>query len=334
MLQRRLSLIFTPTPVHFLERASKQLGAEIWIKRDDLTGFAASGNKGRKLEYLIADAIEAGADTVVTCGAWQSNFIRQCTAACNVYGLEFHAVAMHWPYPAVGRETRPHDWTPYTEVTSNELLNQWLGGAVVRLIEDGTWDELEQAADDLATQLSAQGKRVYRIPAGGSTGVGALGFVRAAGELLTQSLDFDRIIVACGSGSTQAGLVYGLRQSNVATAVIGICTDNEPELLDQMERIGEELDELLGAKLRLTRDDFDLRLEFAGRGYQSQTPESQEAISFLAKSEAIFLDPIYTGKAFAGLINLALKSELPGRTLFWHTGGFPGLFTPGYAPRL
>lgn len=333
MLQRRLSLIFTPTPLHFLERASKQLGAEVWIKRDDLTGFAASGNKGRKLEYLIADVIESGADTVVTCGAWQSNFIRQCAAACNIYNLEFHAVAMHWPYPASGRETRPEGWKSSPEVTSNELLNQWLG-ATVRLIEDDTWDTLEQAADHLATQLNAQGKKVYRIPAGGSTGVGALGFVRAARELLEQSLGFDRIIVACGSGSTQAGLMYGLRQSNVTTEVIGICTDDEPELLDQMQHIAEELDELIGAKLRLTKEDFDLRLEFAGRGYQCITPESQDAISFLAKSEAIFLDPIYTGKAFAGLMNLALKSELQGRTLFWHTGGFPGVFAPGYAPGL
>jgi D-cysteine desulfhydrase family pyridoxal phosphate-dependent enzyme len=329
MLDRKLDLICAPTPINPLSRLSKLLDVDIWIKRDDLTGFAGGGNKGRKLEYLMADAIEAGADTIVTHGAWQSNFIRQAAAACRVCGLDFQAVAMEWPYPGEDRKPRPPEWPAQTCAQGNQILDVWLDAKVDKLPDD-TYDVLEAQTTDLAEKLRAEGRKVYEIPGGGSSGVGALGYVRAAQELLAAGGRFDQVIVACGSGATQTGLAYGFMRAGARTQVIGICTDKEPELVEVLAQISAELDDLLLTKLRLAPQDFDLRLDYCGAGYQAPTPESREAISMLAKTEGIFLDPVYTSKAFSAVIDLAGRSDLPGKTLFWHTGGFPGLFVDGY----
>ncbi|MBA3725173.1 MAG: D-cysteine desulfhydrase family protein [Armatimonadetes bacterium] len=333
MLDRKLNLVCVPTSLHRLDRASELLCTELWIKRDDLTGFAGGGNKGRKLEYLMADAIGQGADTVVTHGAWQSNFIRQAGAACRVLGLDFHATAMEWPYPGRGRETKPSDWPSNPHIQGNQILDGWLGLDVQKL-PDSDWNELETQSHALACRLRSEGRNVYEIPGGGSTGIGALGFVSAAQELLMQDATFDRIIVACGSGATQAGLAYGIARAGANTKVVGICTDNEPELVDVLGSISSDLDGLLLTKLRMVQGDFDLRMDYCGKGYQVPTEESRDAIEMLAKAEGIFLDPVYTSKAFAGLVDLAKNGELTGKTLFWHTGGFPGLFVEGYEPRL
>jgi D-cysteine desulfhydrase family pyridoxal phosphate-dependent enzyme len=331
MLNRRLPLLCAPTPLHRLSRLSEQLQIELWIKRDDLTGFAGGGNKARKLEYLMFDAIESGAQAIVTHGAAQSNFLRQCAAACRVLGLGFHAVAMEWPHPGLGRETRPENWTAASAHSGNRLLGEWLK-ADVRVIPDGDWTTLEQAAGRLAEELRTQGVKVYEIPGGGSSGVGSVGFVAAVEELMTQGGPFDRVIVASGSGGTQTGLTYGFAKAGQRTRVIGICSDDEPEMVEDFSRIAGELDDLLLCSLRLSPNEFDLRTEFAGPGYQVPTPEAARAIRQLAQQEGIFLDPAYTGKAFSGLLAMAEQGELSGRTLFWHTGGFPGLFVDGYQP--
>lgn len=326
MLGRRIDLIYSPTPLHQLPRISEDLGIDLWIKRDDLTGFAMGGNKGRKLEYLLADVLAAGKKTVVTLGASQSNFVRQAAAACSVFGIEFHAVVMDWPYPDEQRRTRPSGWNDSNRLSGNLVLDRLLGANVHRL-EDGTFEQLDQAARELAREEGA-----YFIPGGGSCGIGALGFVSAAHELLAQDSTVSTIIAASGSGGTQTGLTYALAQMASATRFIGVCTDDEPEMVDDFVAIAAELDEIFGDPLRLTRDDFDLRLDYCGGGYGVPSQEASNAIEYAARREGIFLDPVYTGKAFAGLMNLAKKGELSGRVVFWHTGGMPVLFAEGREP--
>jgi 1-aminocyclopropane-1-carboxylate deaminase/D-cysteine desulfhydrase-like pyridoxal-dependent ACC family enzyme len=301
----RIPLICSPTPLHPLERLSAHLGCEIWIKRDDLTGFAGGGNKGRKLEFLMAEALRLGADTIVTRGAWQSNWIRQCAAACRVFGIEFHAAA---------------------------VLNKWTG-ADVHFLPDMTFDQVEEEAQKIAEDLRAKGRNVFSIPGGGSTPIGAQGFIAALDEIAQQQPEFDQIVFASGSGGTQTGLTYGGKLKSLKTRMIGICTDDEPEMVEDFALIANGLDKLLGESLSLRARDFWLTTDYAGGGYQVPSKQTQDAMQTLVDTEGIFLDPVYTGKAFEGLLGLAKAGELPGRTLFWHTGGFPVLFADGRLPR-
>ena len=326
MLGRRLDLICKPTPLHRLRRASEDLGIDLWIKRDDLTGFAGGGNKGRKLEYLIADVLASGKKSVVTLGATQSNFVRQCAAGCAVYGIEFHAVVMDWPYPDEARRTKPAGWPDTSAASGNLLLDRWLG-ADVRRLPDATFDELDAAARGLADELDA-----YFIPGGGSCGVGAMGFVSAAQELFSQDASVGTIVSASGSGGTQTGLTYALAKWFPDKRYIGICTDDEPEMVNDFAAIAGELDDVFGDPMRLSAEDFDLRIDYCGPGYGVPSEKAAEAIKYLARTEGIFLDPVYTGKAFSGVIDLAKKGELRGRVVFWHTGGLPTLFATGHFP--
>ena len=326
MLGRRIELICSPTPLHRLDRVSDDIGVDLWIKRDDLTGFAGSGNKGRKLEYLLADILDSGKDKVVTLGATQSNFVRQCAAACAIHNIEFHGVVMDWPYPDEARKTKPESWPPADEDSGNLILDRWLGAHIHRL-PDGTFEDLDNAARELADRHGA-----YFIPGGGSCGIGALGFVAGAHELLQQDPHVSTVIAASGSGGTQTGLTYAFAQMPQGPKFIGVCTDDEPEMVEDFAMIAAELDDIFGDPLRLTADDFDLRLDYCGKGYGVPTQEATEAIGYLAKREGIFLDPVYTGKAFAGVLDMAKRGELSGRVVFWHTGGFPGLFATGHGP--
>ena len=326
MLGRRIPLICSPTPLHALPRASEDLGIDLWIKRDDLTGFAGGGNKGRKLEYLIADVLASGKKTVVTLGATQSNFVRQCAAACAMHELEFHAAVMDWPYPDDARKTKPVGWPDVRAETGNLLLDRWLGANVHRMT-DGTFEELDSAAREMAEKHDA-----YFIPGGGSCGIGALGFIAGAGELLQQDPTVDVVISASGSGGTQTGLTYAFAQLGGRQRYIGVCTDDEPEMVNDFAAIAGELDDIFGDALRLTAEDFDLRLDYCGPGYGVPTEDATNAIRYLAIREGIFLDPVYTGKAFAGVMDMAKKGSLTGRVVFWHTGGFPGLFAAGREP--
>lgn len=326
MLGRRIDLICSPTPLHRLPRISDDLGIDLWIKRDDLTGFAGGGNKGRKLEYLMADILAAGASCVVTLGASQSNFVRQAAAACAIHNIEFHGVVMDWPYPDEPRKTKPQNWVDSDRPSGNLILDQWLGAHIHRL-PDATFEDLDRAARELA-----QEKGAYFIPGGGSCGVGALGFVSAAHELLTQDSTVDTILSASGSGGTQTGLTYALAQMGTKAKFIGICTDDEPEMVHDFAAIAAELDEIFGDPLRLNAADFDLRLDYCGPGYGVPSAAGSDAIRYAARMEGIFLDPVYAGKAFAGLMDLAKRGELTGRVVFWHTGGMPVLFAAGREP--
>lgn len=331
-MTERTPLICSPTPLHRLDRLSDQLRADIWIKRDDLTGFAGGGNKGRKLEFLIAEALRQGANTIVTRGAWQSNWIRQCAAAARIHGIEFHAAAAMWPYPDEARKTRPQNWPDANQWTGNAVLNKWTQ-AKVHLLPDMTFDQVEVEAQKIADDLRAKGRSVFSIPGGGSTPVGAQGFIAALDEIGEQQPEFDQIVFGSGSGGTQTGLTYGGRLKRLKTRMLGICTDDEPEMVDDFAALAKGLDDLLGESLDLKPEDFWLTTDYCGGGYQVPSKETQDAMQTLIDTEGIFLDPVYTGKAFAGLLGLARAGELPGRTLFWHTGGFPVLFAEGRLPR-
>lgn len=312
----RIPLAILPTPVHRLERLSAALGADLWIKRDDLTGFALGGNKGRKLEYLLADAVQNGTDAVVTCGSRQSNFVRQIGVACRMLGLACGAAVMDLPHePEFGR---PSGRLPRSG--GNEIIDR-LAGVDLRIHPDGSWDELFAHAEQLAEEYEAAGRRVFRVPVGGSSPLGAYAFYRAGLEANEQGA-FDCVVCPSSSGSTHSGLAYAYAGSS--TRVIGISCDPEPENHDDLVRLCAGLDDLLEEGKSLDKADFDLRFDYVGSGYGVVSDAAEVASRLLLDHEGIFLDPVYTAKAFAGLIDLL--PGLSGRILFWHTGGLPTLF--------
>lgn len=297
---------------------SRLLGIDLWIKRDDLTGFALGGNKGRKLEYLLADALDQDARVVVTCGALQSNFVRQLGAACSVLGLRCAAAVMRSPYPR-GFSYCP---APVDPAQGNVLLDELLG-VDLRVYPDGPWEELYERAEELAREYEERGQRVYRIPIGGSSVLGAYAFYQAAFELRRRA-HFDAIVVPSSSGSTHVGLAYAFYGS--PTNVIGVACDPEPDLQDDLTELSIQLEHLLGLGRPIDGRYLTVRFEFVGPGYGLPSEEADRAIVELARTEGVFLDPVYTGKAFAGLMAMAREREIRRRVLFWHTGGVPALF--------
>ena len=310
----KTSLILKPTPLHRLERMSNELGIDLWIKRDDLTGFAFGGNKGRKLEYLLGLAVEQGVEVVVTCGSAQSNFIRQLAAGCSMLGIKFAAYVMQLPY-----EFQPAEGGLRTE-GGNLLLDEILG-ADIRLLDNDVWDVLMAKSIELAEEYRTLGKQVFEIPIGGSTPQGAYAFYEAASEI---EGNFDWIVSASSSGSTQTGLTYAFHGSQ--TRVKGIACDPEPAMVDEFVVLAEKLNDIVGRNVRLRHEDFDFDLRYVGPGYGVPSAGSMDAIRTLARTEGIFLDPIYTGQAFHGLMEMAKSGEIHGKVCFWHTGGLPALF--------
>jgi len=323
----RTSLIQSPTPVHRLNRVSEDIGLDLWIKRDDLTGFALGGNKGRKLEYIMAEALRERAQVMVTCGALQSNFVRQLGAACAMYGIRCVAAVMNLPYD---REERKPTDRGLDAHGGNVTLDR-LFGVELHLVPDDDWTILYGVAESLGVQYEKEGLRVYRVPVGGSSALGGYAFFQAAKELERQTGPFDFIVTASSSGSTQAGL--GQAYHGSATRLIGIAADTEPDLIEDVLRVSSGLGELLGLEHGLGAKDFDIRPGWAGPAYGVPSGDGNAAIEYLACKEGILLDPIYTGKAFAGLLALARAGELKGRVLFWHTGGVPALFAMGSGVR-
>ncbi len=305
-------LIVKPTPCHRLDRLSDRLGCELWIKRDDLTGFAAGGNKGRKLEYILAKALQDGVTTLVTCGSSESNFIRHLAVAGAVAGLRVVAVTMDHPYEEGYQAKEPPAARP-----ANQIINRLAGLERVHM-PDGTWDELFAKADAIAAD---QPGRVLNIPIGGSSGWGGFAFFEAAKEVD----DFDRIVCPTSSGSTHAGLQTYFQGSK--TKVTGIACDPEPALIEDVLEVSRQLAEILD-RPSLTERDFDLRREYVGPGYGIPSEAGNAAIQTLLRTEGILLDPVYSGKAFSGLLGMIEAGECRGeRTLFWHTGGIPAVFS-------
>jgi D-cysteine desulfhydrase family pyridoxal phosphate-dependent enzyme len=318
MTPRKVNLIQSPTPLHRLDRLSDRLGVDLWIKRDDMTGFAFGGNKGRKLEYLMADIVDSGAHTVVTCGSLQSNFIRHLATACSMFGIRCAAAMMACPY-----EFEPPDVQPMKATGGNELLDR-IVGLDIRLYEDGHWDFLIEEADKLADEYESKGGCVYRMPIGGSSPLGAFAFVQAAEELKRQmEAPFDAIVFASSSGSTHTGLAHGFR--GTPTVIRGVACDPEPAIAEDFAKLSEGVVQFVGGE-PMRPHDYDLDFRFIGPGYGVPSEGSLRAIETLAQAEGVFLDPVYSGKAFDGLLSMIERGEVGGRVLFWHTGGLPALF--------
>lgn len=317
----RLRVAHLPTPLEPLERLSALLGGpRIWIKRDDCTGVATGGNKARKLEFLLADALKAGADTIVTTGATQSNHVRQTAALSAKLGLEFVALL----------ERRRTTDEPSFNENGNVFLDR-LFGASTRIVPGGT--DMRELMERTVEELRAAGRRPYPIPTGGSNPIGALGYVEAAGELLDQAarmgLEIDEILHPSGSAGTQAGLVVGLAARGRPIPVLGFSVGKpraelEPIVLDMAKQTAEH------AGLAVTIDPEAVRVDsdYVGGGYALPTPDMTEAVKLVARCEGILLDPVYTGKAMAGLIaRIRAGRHASSRNIvFWHTGGSAGLF--------
>ncbi len=307
-----LSLL--PTPCHRLDRLSKDLGLAIYCKRDDMTGFGLGGNKTRKLELLVGEALEHGCDTLVTCGGVQSNFCRLTAAAGAAAGMQVHLVL------GGGRPEKE---------TGNLILDR-LMGAHIHHVSSSHWDDWEAQSDTLVEDLESKGRKVLKIPIGGSVPTGAVGYVSAFIEILRDEerlgLSFDHIIHATGSGGTQAGLVAGKALTGWQGRISGISVSAGRE---EMEGIVYELAShtaaLLGGKA--DRDSVLVDDRFIGPAYGVSTPQGEEAIRIFAKKEGVFLDRVYTGKAASGLLANIGKGEITGKNiLFLHTGGQPELF--------
>lgn len=317
----RCSLAHLPTPLEPLERLGTALdGPKLLVKRDDCTGLGLGGNKTRKLEFLLAEALAQGADTVITTGGVQSNHVRQTAAAAARLGLACELVL-----------TRVVPWGgPDYELGGNIQLDR-LFGAKVHL-HDGATDRTA-AMEALAESLRRAGKTPYLIPTGGSNMTGALGYAAAAAELAAQAAaqgeKISAVVQASSSGGTQAGLTAGFAALDPAVRVIGIDVDANPEAVaSDVRRLAEEVWERLALPGAFPADKVTLQDGYAGAAYGLPTEVMAEAVRRTARLEGLLLDPVYSGKAMAGLIGLIEAGAFaPDDTVvFLHTGGMPALF--------
>ena len=303
----KISLGIFPTPVQKLENISRLLNVNVFIKRDDLTGLGLGGNKVRKLEYLLADAREQGAEVVFTTGGAQSNHAMLTAAAAGKLGMK----------PILILKQRG-----VTERIGNQLLEHLMGTEVIFMDTD-SYADIYDEMDRIGVQL---GVPYYKIPCGGSNALGCLGYVDCAREISQQDLHFDYLICAEGSGGTMAGLALGAKLFLPGTKVYGMMVDTDPfdEITPALMR---ETSALLGVDTEISAEDYHLR-DMCGPGYAIPSEEGNAAIALLAKEEGLFLDPVYTGKAFAGLLKMAEEGSFQptDNVLFLHSGGAGGLF--------
>ena len=322
----RVDLAHLPTRLEHLPRLSAELGGpQIYVKRDDCTGLATGGNKTRKLEFSMADALQQGADTIVTVGAVQSNHVRQTAAAACKLGLRCEVLLEH----------RVADPTEYYSQSGNVLLDR-IFAANLREYPGGT--DFDQAMDEVAAEVTANGGRPYLIPGGASNPVGALGYVNCAIELLQQNeerrLNIGHIVTATGSAGTQAGLVVGLKamQSDIPLLGIGVSVTRE-EQEEKVHELACETAAYIGKPDIVAREDVVANCDYIGDGYGIRTDSMNEAVLMLARLEGLLFDPVYSGKALAGMIDLIRRDALgDGDIVFLHTGGAAALFA--YADQL
>lgn len=318
----RLEFIGAPTPLEYLPRFSDYIGRDIFIKRDDVTPLAMGGNKLRKLEFLAADALREGADTLITAGAIQSNHVRQTAAVAAKLGL--HCVALL--ENPMG--TRAENYLS----NGNRLLLDLFNTQVEMC--DALTDPNAQLAE-LATRIEAQGFRPYVIPVGGSNALGALGYVESALEIAQQcegAVSLSSVVVASGSAGTHAGLAVGLEQVMPDVELIGVTVSRS--VAEQLPKV-ETLQQEIARSLELTtKANVTLWDDYFAPGYGLPNDGGMEAVKLLARLEGILLDPVYTGKAMAGLIDGISQKRFKdeGPILFIHTGGAPALFA--YHPHI
>ncbi|MFT4768697.1 MAG: L-cysteate sulfo-lyase [Glaciecola sp.] len=317
----RLHFAHLPTPLEPLKNLSRELGGpNIWIKRDDCTGLAGGGNKTRKLEFLMADAEQQGADTIITQGATQSNHARQTAAIATKMGMDCEVLLED-------RTGSTYDGYNYN---GNVLLDKLFKASISRYA-GGT--DMNAAMEDMAKQLRTDGKKPYIIPGGGSNPIGALGYVHCAMELLYQAdtagLRMDLVVHGTGSAGTQAGLVAGFAGSNSQVPVLGIGVRAPKPLQEEnVFKLAERTADLLGIPGAIRREHVEANCDYVGEGYGIPTPATIEAIELFARSESILLDPVYSGKGAAGLIDLIRKGHFAKdqNIVFIHTGGSQALF--------
>ncbi len=319
----RIRLGHFPTPLEFMPNLTRHLGGpNLYIKRDDCTGLATGGNKTRKLEFLAAQALEQGADTLITQGAVQSNHARQTVAAAARLGLKCKILL----------EQRVSGAAEEYEESGNVLLDRLLGGEIVARLPAGS--NMQQAMEDLASELRGAGHKPYVIPGGGSNPVGALGYVGCAQELLNQSFEMgvgiDHVVHATGSTGTQAGLVVGLRSSNSGIPVYGVSVRAARQQQEEnvWKLVQATVDYMGLPSASVERADVVANSDYVGSGYGVPTDSMIEALRLTAEQEAILLDPVYSGKGMAGLIDLIRKGQFKKgeNVVFIHTGGSVGLF--------
>jgi D-cysteine desulfhydrase len=309
------------TPLEAAPRFSAAVGGpNIYIKRDDLLGLSAGGNKTRKLEFLVADALAHGADTLITCGAVQSNHCRLTLAAAVKEGMKCRLVL---------EERVPGTYK--TEAGGNNFLYKLLGVEKIKVVPGGS--DMMKAMLEVADEVSAEGRKPYVIPGGGSTPIGATGYVACAEEILQQAFEqgvnFARIVCASGSAGTHAGLVTGFYGNSSNIPVVGIDVSRPKELQEKLVYdLVQRTAAHVGIATEVPRDAVLCFGDYVGRGYSIPTPEMAAAVRLLARTEGILLDPVYTGKAMAGLIDLAHKGffKKDESVLFVHTGGAPALY--------
>ena len=317
----RVKLCQAPTPLELLPNLTKMLGGpEIWMKRDDLTGMGGGGNKVRKLEYLAGDALAQGADHLVTQGAVQSNHVRQTAAVAAKLGLRCTAVLEH------RIETNDASY-----LNSGNVLLDRLMGIEIEYRPGGT--DMQAAIEEVGAKLRAEGARPYLIPGGGSNAVGALGYAHVAFELVQQAneqgLAIDRLVHATGSAGTQAGLVAGLHAISSPLRVLGIGVRNPREKQEaNVLALARATAAHMGIAREVPAGAVEATCDYVGAGYGRPTPGMVEAVQMVARAEGIFLDPVYSGKGMAGLIDLVRRGVFTkGQTVvFLHTGGAQGLF--------
>ena len=305
----------SPTPVEPMDRLGAALGlasGRLWVKRDDVNGVGGGGNKVRKLEFLIGDALAHGCDTLVTGGGRQSNHCRITAAAAARLGLAC-TIVLTSPRPSVP--------------TGNVLLDELLRPHIVWAGERDYYGA-ETAIEEVCDRLRAEGRRPYRMPVGGASTVGALGYVACGLELRTQLPDVALVVTADGSGGTHAGLVAGLGDHD---RVLGVDVGTRPDLDERVPEKAAEVAALAG--LDAPTGDVQLDHDRFGPGYGAPTDDCREALHLAATLEGLLLDPVYTGKAMAGLLAAAREDRLPagGSIVFVHTGGTPALFAHAYA---
>jgi D-cysteine desulfhydrase len=323
----RVHLAHLPTAVEAMPRLTATLGGpELLIKRDDQTGLAMGGNKTRKLELLAADAQANGARTLITAGATQSNHCRQTAAAARRCGLECILVL----YPPTPQEAIPADNHP---TTGNLLLDHLFGAEIVWTLRQ----DREQTLKDRFQAASEAGKRPYLIPYGGSNAIGAAAYALAMQEFIAQNQPVDWIVFPSSSGGTQAGLALGKRLFGFSGKVLGISVDESAQVLQQrVASLAMAAGDLLGEKQVFEPQDILVNADYLGGGYGVMGTLEQEAIRLFAHNEGILLDPVYTGRAAGGMIDLIRQGAFKRseRLLFWHTGGSPALFAERYQDQL
>lgn len=321
------TLGFFPTPLHKLEKLSKELGVSLYLKRDDMTGISLfGGNKIRKLEYLIGDAVAKGCDTIFTFGATQSNHAMQTVTACRKYGLKpiLYLVAIVEPSEQ--------------DLRANMLIDKVLGAEIHIVSMDG---RTEEEADNLSVELAqkhrdrleAEGRKCYMVPMGGASPIGSAGFVSAFVELSGQLTETcgkaDYIFHSSGTGGTLAGLAAGKKLVGSDTSIISINASPKPAShYGKVARLATETLAYLGSDKSVSADDLSFDQNYYAPGYEVPNEGGSNAIKYLARTEGILLDPVYTAKAFAGMLDYIRTGKIPqgSDVVFWHTGGVTALF--------